>query len=108
MRKTDWLKLADAYIAEAGYWHDLYELKIKTAKKHGIGTDFVGNDYFDGPLTTATEDLLGDDFCYWCYDCDQSFDAFNKGITLADGTHPNVHSLKELYEFAQEVKNEQV
>lgn len=104
MTKTDWLKIADAYIAEAGYWHELYELKIKTAKKHGLGTDFVGNDYFDGPLTTAIENLLGEDFCYWYYDCGQSFEVFNKRVTFSDGSHPNVHSLEELYEFAQEGK----
>lgn len=101
MTKVEWLKLAKAYITESGYWHELYELKIKTAEKHGLGIDFVGNDYFDGPLTAAIEDLLGDDFCYWCYDCDQSFEAFNKRVTLADGSHPNVQSLEELYEFAQ-------
>lgn len=101
MTKAEWLKLAKAYITESGYWHELYELKIKTAEKHGLGTDFVGNDYFDGPLTAAIEDLLGDDFCYWCYDCDQSFEAFNKRVTFADGSHPNVQSLEELYEFAQ-------
>lgn len=102
MKKTDWLKLAKAYTAEAGYWHELYELKIKTAEKHGLGTDFVGNDYFDGPLTSAVEDLLGEDFCYWCYDCNKNFDEFNKKTTLQDGSHPNVHSLGELYELAQE------
>lgn len=102
MTKAEWLKLAKAYISESGYWRELYELKIKTAEKHGLDTDFVGNDYFDGPLTAAIEDLLGDDFCYWCYDCDQSFEAFNKRVTLADGSHPNIHSLEELYEFAQE------
>ena len=104
MTKRDWLKLADAYIAEAGYWNELYELKIKTAEKHGLGTDFVGNDYFDGPLTAVIENVLGDDFCYWCYDCNKDFEEFNKKTTLQDGSHPNVHSLEELYEFVQEGK----
>lgn len=102
MRKTDWLKLADAYIDEAGYWHELYKTKIKIAEEHSIDTDFIGTDYFSGPMLSAVEDLLGEDFCYWCYDCDKSFEAFNKRVTFADGSHPNVHSLEELYEFAQE------
>lgn len=102
MRKKDWLKLAEAYIAEAGYWHELYETKIRIAEAHSIDTDFIGNDYFSGPMVSAVEGLLGEDFCYWCYDCDKSFEAFNKRVTLADGTHPNVHSLEELYELAQE------
>lgn len=102
MRKTDWLKLADAYIAEYGYWHELYKTKIRIAEAHGIDTDFIGNDYFGGPMLSAVEGLLGEDFCYWCYDCGKDFDEFNKKITLQDGAHPNVHSLEELYEFAQE------
>lgn len=104
MRKTDWLKLAKAYIAESGYWHELYEAKIRIAKAHSIDTDFIGNDYFSGPMVSAVEGLLGEDFCYWCYDCNKNFEAFNKRVTLADGTHPNVHSLEELYELAQEGK----
>mgnify|MGYP003308376654 CR=1 FL=1 len=102
MTKADWLKLADAYIAEAGYWHELHKAKIRIAEAHSIDTDFIGTDYFSGPMLSAVENLLGDDFCYWCYDCDQSFEAFNKRVTFADGSHPNVRSLEELYEFAQE------
>lgn len=104
MKKTDWLKLADAYIAEAGYWNELYNTKIRIAEAHSIDTDFIGNDYFSGPMTSAVETLLGEDFCYWHYDCSKNFDEFNKNTTLQDGSHPDVHSLEELYEFAQEGK----
>lgn len=102
MGKNEWVKLADAYIKEAAYWHSLYHMKIKLAKEHGVGTDFVGNDYFDGPLTSTVEDLLGDDFCYWCFDCNQSFKKFNAGVTLKDGTHPHVESLGDLYDLSRE------
>ncbi len=104
MTKKDWLKLAYAYMDEAGYWHELYKTKIRLAEEHGIDTDFIGNDYFSGPMTSAVEDLLGEDFCYWHYDCSKNFDEFNKKTTLKDDSHPNVHSLEELYEFAQEGK----
>ena len=104
MTKKDWLKLAYAYMDEAGYWHELYKTKIRLAEEHGIDTDFIGNDYFSGPMTSAVEDLLGEDFCYWHYDCSKNFDEFNKKTTLKDGSHPNVHSLEELYKFAQEGK----
>lgn len=104
MTKKDWLKLAYAYMDEAGYWHELYKTKIRLAEEHSIDTDFIGNDYFSGPMTSAVEDILGEDFCYWHYDCSKNFDEFNKKTTLQDGSHPNVHSLEELYEFAQEGK----
>lgn len=104
MTKKDWLKLAYAYIYEAGYWHELYKTKLRIAEEHSIDTDFIGNDYFSGPMTSAVEGLLGEDFCYWCYDCNKNFDEFNKKTTLKDGSHPNVRSLEELYEFAQEGK----
>lgn len=104
MTKKDWLKLAYAYMSEAGYWHELYKTKLRIAEEHSIDTDFIGNDYFSGPMTSAVENLLGEDFCYWHYDCGKNFDEFNKKTTLKDGSHPNVHSLEELYEFSQEGK----
>ena len=72
MKKTDWLKLADACITEAGYWHELYDTKIRIAEEHGVDTELIGTDYFSGPMTSAVETLLGEDFCYWCYDCNKS------------------------------------
>lgn len=104
MTKKDWLRLAYAYMDEAGYWHELYKTKTRLAEEHGIDTDFIGNDYFSGPMTSAVEGLLGEDFCYWHYDCNKNFDEFNKKTTLKDGSHPNVHSLEELYELSQEGK----
>lgn len=106
MTKTEWVKLAGAYISEAGYWHDLYEFKHKNAEKYGLGTDFIGTDYFDGPITLVIEKLLGEDFSYWHYDCEKSFDEFNKRITLPDGSHPAVHSLEDLYDFGKGEGNE--
>lgn len=102
MTEKNWLRLAYAYMYEAGYWHELYKTKIRIAEEHSIDTDFIGNDYFSGPMTSAVESVLGEDFCYWHYDCSKNFDEFNKKTTLKDGSHPNVHSLEELYELAQE------
>lgn len=99
MTKLEWIKLADAFIKEAGYWSELYETKIKLAKKHHIASDFIGNDYFSGPLTSTIEDLLGEDFCYWLYDCGQSYKLFNEKTINKDGTHPDVQSLGELYDY---------
>lgn len=75
--------------------------KIRVAEKHGVDTDFIGTDYFSGPMTSAVEGLLGEDFCYWYYDCNESFSKFNNGVTLPDGSHPDVHTLEDLYDFSK-------
>lgn len=106
MTKTEWLKLADAYVKEANYWYSLYSAKMKIAKKCGIGPDFLGTDYFDGPMTSVAEELLGGDFCHWCFDCNQNFKKFNEGVSLEDGSHPNVKSLGDIYDFWKGVNNE--
>lgn len=99
MTKNEWVKLAEAYSKEIAYWHSLYHSKIKLAEEHHINTDFIGNDYFDGPMTSVVEELLGEDFCYWFYDCKQSFERFNKNVQSSDGTHPSVKSLGDIYDF---------
>lgn len=100
MTKREWLKLAKAIVDEKAWFEELFDAKIKIAKKHGGDTDFIGNDMFAGPVYLAVEPLLGDDFSYWLYDCGGSFATFRHNVTLKDGASPKVHSLADLYEFA--------
>ena len=100
MNKKEWIELADAYIKETKYWHELLDSKKTIAKKYKICEDFIGVDYFSGPLTETVEKILGGDFAYWCFDCDKSFDDFNKRVEHADHSHPAVRSLEELYDYA--------
>lgn len=100
MTKEQWVRLAEAYMAENGYWEDLLDAKKRLAKKHGIDQDFIGLDSGYGPLLDTVASILGDDFCYFYYDCSASYSKFNKGVTLQDGSHPDVYSLEDLYYFA--------
>lgn len=106
MTKAEWAKLAQAYADESGYWDELYSAKRELAKKHHIETDFIGNDYFFGPLASVALEMLGDEFSYWFYDCERDFDALNSKITHPDGSHPDVHSLEDLYEYSRKEDDE--
>lgn len=100
MNKREWIELAKAYSEESKYWHELLDSKKKIASKYKVCEDFIGTDYFSGPLSVAVEKILGFDFIYWCFDCERDFDDFNARIELKNKTHPDVHSLEELYDFA--------
>lgn len=99
MKKEKWVEIADAYAKEARYWQELYDKKIELADKYFISRDFLGNDYFDGPLVRAVEKMLGEDYSYWLFDCGTDFEKFNENVSLEDGSHPDVHSLEGLYDF---------
>lgn len=71
------------------------------AEKYKIYTCFIGLTNTYDLIMDVALDLLGDDFSYYFYDCRESFDKFNKNITLADGLHPNVSNFGELWEFSQ-------
>lgn len=100
MTKDEWVKLAEASAREHGWFRELYEAKISIARKHGGETDFIGNDFFCGPLRDVTDKILGEDFCYWLYECDGSFAVFNTSVYLDGNKHPNITSLEDLYDFA--------
>lgn len=106
MTKEEWVKLAEAYADESSYWEELYLSKRKLATKYHIETDFIGNDYFFGPLALAALEMLGDEFSYWCDECGRDFDVFNSKITHPDGSHPDVHSLEDLYEYSRKEDDE--
>ena len=99
--KDDFVKLAKAFTDFHNYFNELDNLKRKLARKYNQETDFLGCDYFSGNLNGAILDLLGSDYEYWLYDCEGNYDTFNKSVTLADGTHPNVKSLEDLWKFSK-------
>lgn len=92
--------LAEAYIKDYGYLNELDNTTRALADKYNVEKDFLGIPYFGGNLFSVVSDLLGDDFSYWHYDCEQNFEEFNKRITFPDGTHPTVHSLNDLWAFS--------
>lgn len=101
--EATFVALAEAFIKDYSYLDELDNAQRELADKFGIEKDFLGLPYFGGNLFTAVSNLLGDDFSYWYYDCEQSFEKFNDGVTLKDGTHPDVHSLSDLWDFSKKL-----
>ena len=102
MNKETFVKLAEGYIRQENYEDEFRDLVYSTADKHGQEKDFLGLPLGTSRIMNPVLDILGDDFSYFHYDCRGSFEKFNNNIKLADGSHPNVHSLEDLYDFAKE------
>lgn len=102
MDETTFVELAKGYIKQEKYEESLYKAITKTAEEHGQEKDFLGLCIGTNSIMNPVLVALGNDFSYYHYDCDDDFDRFNKGTVLADGTHPDVHSLEDLYKFARE------
>lgn len=98
--KKQFVKLAEAFISQVEYEEEVSDMIRKMAKKHGKDADFLGLTCDSSWLLDALLDIMGEDFAYYHYDCNKSFEQFNKKITMADGSHPDVHSLEDLYDFA--------
>lgn len=97
--QKQFVKLAGAYIQQDKYEFDVLDTIRSVAEKHKQETDFLGLPYRCGFFMEAVLDILGDDFSYYHYECEDDFEEFNSRITLKDGSHPSVHSLEDLYNF---------
>lgn len=102
MNKENFVKLAKGYIRQEKYEDEFRDLVYSTADKYGQDKDFLGLPLGTNKIMSPVLDILGDDFSYFHYDCGDDFEKFNNNIKLADGGHPNVHSLEDLYDFAKE------
>lgn len=100
--KDSFIKLAKAYQKQEAYTSALLGNIKETAKKHGQITDFLGLPFDYDNLSQVVLDILGDDFSYYHYDCAGDFRAFNKNTIFADGSHPKVKNLSDLYDFSLE------
>ena len=102
MNKENWIKLAKGYIAQEAYEDEFRDKIGALARKHDQEQDFLGLPFGTNAIMSPVLDALGEDFSYFHYECADDFDRFNKNTTLADDTHPNVHSLEDLFEFAKD------
>lgn len=98
--KKQFVKLVEAFISQSDYEEEVSKMILETAKKYGKDADFLGLTCDSSWLLDALLDIMGGDFAYYYYDCNKSFEQFNKNVTMADGGHPDVHSLEDLYDFA--------
>ena len=104
MDKQTFITLATGYIQQTKLEDDLLNSFQGVARDYDLDTDFVGLPIFYGPAQQAISDAIHeidefDTFQYFVYDCDADFDKFNRGITLEDGSHPDVDSLDSLYYY---------
>lgn len=99
--KKAFIKLAEAYSKQENYEKELSNNLETINEKYKVYMGFVGFPSASDLIMDVVLDLLGEDFSYYFYDCNESFDKFNKNTTLADGTHPNVKDFGELWEFSQ-------
>lgn len=103
MDKDTWVKLAKGFVKDQQFFGELEDAMRKIRTRAKTGLDYCNLPYEAEILVNTVSDVLGEDFSYWYYDCNKSFDKFNKRVTfLTDGSHPNVNSLEELYDFIKE------
>lgn len=101
LNKEAFIKLAEAYSKQENYEKELSNNLETINEKYKVYMGFVGFPSASDLIMDVVLDLLGEDFSYYFYDCNEDFDKFNKNNTLADGTHPKVNNLGELWEFSQ-------
>ncbi len=99
--KEGFIVLAKAAVEQSKYERELWHQIIDVAKKHGQDTDFIGLDINTNKIADAICQILGDNFGYFLYECEASFDIMNENITLPDGKHPEIKSYEDLYEFCK-------
>lgn len=99
IKKEQFVKLAQACLNQDNYEHELRDKIESIAEKYKQDTDFLGLPMLCDELISAVIDVLGEDFSYLLYDCQGDFDEFNKNTTNNDGSHPDIHSLEELYDY---------
>lgn len=101
LSKEAFIKLAEAYSKQENYEKELSNNLEAINEKYKVYMGFIGLSNSSDLIMDVVLDLLGEDFSYYFYEYDESFDKFNKNTTLADGTHPNVKDFGDLWEFSQ-------
>lgn len=111
MDKETFVKIAEGFIKGNKYDIDTYNAILRVAKKHKVDTDFIGVTSGFSPLSNAVLEAIAifdpdDWFQYFVYDCDGSFDKFNSKVENPNGTHPDIASLEDLYDFITKPYND--
>lgn len=106
LSKEAFIKLAEAYSKQEKYENELKSSIHSLAEKYKIYTGFIGLTNTSDLIMDVALDLLGDDFSYYFYDCNEDFNKFNKNTILGGETHPNVKDFGGLWEFSQEYRDD--
>ena len=97
--KETYIKLAEAYCKQEAYEEEAKKGILEVAEKHNVYLGFICLPTNSDLIMGVVYEILGDNFSYYFYECDKSFEKFNKGVTLKDGSHPNVQSFGDMWEF---------
>lgn len=106
LSKEAFIKLAEAYSKQENYEKDLRSHLNLITKRYEICMGFIGLPNTSELIMDVVLDLLGDDFSYYFYDCNEDFNKFNKNTILGGETHPNVKDFGGLWEFSQEYRDD--
>ena len=98
--KETWVKLAEAQIADRRYAEDLYDAKRRLAKHYNIEADFIGLDIFSGRANEAVDELLGEEFEYFMYECGGDWEEYNARCSSCAEEWKYVDTLEELYNIS--------
>lgn len=101
LSKEAFIKLAAAFSNQENYEKELSNNLETINEKYKVYMGFVGFPSASDLIMDVVLNLLGEDFSYYFYDCNESFDKFNKNTLLEGGKHPNVNNFGELWEFSQ-------
>lgn len=101
--KETFTKLATAYSMQRNIYDDVENSINSALKKHCVEAlpMYMLAD-LNGAIMDEVLNVLGDEFAYWMYECDQDFDKYCQNIERKDGSHPDVHNFEEMWEFDHE------
>lgn len=101
LSKEAFIKLAEAYSKQENYEKELSNNLKAINEKYKVYMGFIGLSNSSDLIMDVVLDLLGDDFSYYFYDCNEDFNKFNERTTFDDGTHPDVKDFGDLWEYGQ-------
>ena len=106
LSKEAFIKLAEAYSKQENYEKEVSNNLETINEKYKVYMGFIGLSSSSDLIMDVALDLLGDDFSYYFYDCNEDFNKFNKNTILGGETHPNVKDFGGLWEFSQEYRDD--
>ena len=104
LSKEAFIKLAEAYSKQEKYENELKSSVHSLAEKYKVYMGFIGLSSSSDLIMDVVLDLLGEDFSYYFYDYDESFNKFNKNTTLADGTLKKDQHLEEQAKMLEKLR----
>ena len=80
LSKEAFIKLAEAYSKQENYEKELSNNLKAVTEKYKIYTGFIGFPISSDLIMDVVLKILGEDFSYYFYDCNEDFNKFNERI----------------------------